>query len=144
MKIYFAGSIRGGRDDAYVYEIIIKLLKNYGEVLTEHIGDQSLSNQGEDKSHQYIYNRDIKWLHSADVLVADVSTPSVGVGYEIGTAEMLDKRILCLYKEGSLKPISVMIDGDNKLIKKIYKNVDELPDIIKEFFNTKALKELSI
>jgi nucleoside 2-deoxyribosyltransferase len=135
MKIYFAGSIRGGRDDAHIYEKIIELLKNYGEVLTEHIGDTTLSNQGEDKSHEYIYNRDMDWLRSADVLVADISTPSIGVGYEIGIAETLDKKVLCLYREGSLKPISGMINGDSSLIKKVYKNIDELSQIIKEFFD---------
>ncbi|MFA6251074.1 MAG: nucleoside 2-deoxyribosyltransferase [Candidatus Paceibacterota bacterium] len=135
MKIYFAGSIRGGRDDAHIYEKIIELLKNYGEVLTEHIGDKTLSSQGEDKSHEYIYKRDIEWLRSADVLVADISTPSVGVGYEIGIAEALNKKVLCLYREGSPKPISGMINGDYNLIKKVYKNIDELPVIIKEFFD---------
>ena len=39
MKIYFAGSIRGGRDDAVVYEAMITWLRSFGEVLTEHVGD---------------------------------------------------------------------------------------------------------
>jgi hypothetical protein len=37
MKIYFAGSIRGGREDAALYLEIIEYLKTFGEVLTEHI-----------------------------------------------------------------------------------------------------------
>lgn len=36
-KIYFCGSIRGGRDDRHIYVDIIKHLKEYGTVLTEHI-----------------------------------------------------------------------------------------------------------
>lgn len=40
--IYFCGSIRGGRDDAALYKRIIDQLKQYGEVLTEHIGDPNL------------------------------------------------------------------------------------------------------
>ena len=43
MKIYFAGSIRGGRGDAEIYAQIIEFLQGYGEVLTEHIGDTSLT-----------------------------------------------------------------------------------------------------
>ena len=40
--IYFCGSIRGGRDDAALYRRIIDQLKEYGEVLTEHVGDASI------------------------------------------------------------------------------------------------------
>ena len=40
--IYFCGSIRGGRDDTALYKRIIDQLKDYGEVLTEHIGDANL------------------------------------------------------------------------------------------------------
>lgn len=45
-KIYFAASIRGGRQDAHIYSKIVALLKNYGRVLTEHVGDQSLTAGG--------------------------------------------------------------------------------------------------
>lgn len=41
MKIYFAGSIRGGRDDASIYARLIEELKTHGEVLTEHVGFES-------------------------------------------------------------------------------------------------------
>ena len=37
IKIYFAGSIRGGREDKILYSQIIENLKKYGTVLTEHI-----------------------------------------------------------------------------------------------------------
>lgn len=47
MKIYFSGSIRGGRDDQKLYVKIIGLLSKYGEVLTKHIGDKNLSALGE-------------------------------------------------------------------------------------------------
>ena len=62
MKIYFAGSIRGGRDDAALYRQIIVMLMEYGEVLTEHGGDASLTRAGEDgPSDGAIYGRDMAW-----------------------------------------------------------------------------------
>ena len=62
MKIYFAGSIRGGRDDAALYRQIIAMLMEYGEVLTEHGGDASLTRAGEDgPSDGAIYGRDMAW-----------------------------------------------------------------------------------
>ena len=67
MKIYFAGSIRGGREDAKLYGEIIKELQLYGEVLTEHIGSAVLTPQGEtEKQENFIYRRDTAWLDQAD------------------------------------------------------------------------------
>ena len=66
MKIYFAGSIRGGREDAKLYKKIIKYLENIGQVLTEHVGDQHLNSMGEKGGIDIlIYNRDLEWLKEA-------------------------------------------------------------------------------
>ena len=108
MKIYFAGSIRGGREDKNLYSQIIKNLQKYGTVLTEHIGDQNLTDSGEDLSDKFIYERDLYWIKESDIVVAEVTQPSLGVGYEIGKAEEHGKKILCLYRENN-KRISAMI-----------------------------------
>lgn len=92
MKIYFAGSITGGRDDAALYEQIIQELGQYGQVLTEHLGLKTLTSYGEAKSAEEIYTRDVLWVREADVLVAEVTQPSLGVGYELGLAESLGKK----------------------------------------------------
>ena len=42
LKIYFCGSIRGGRQDADLYARIIKQLESYGKVLTEHVGHKDI------------------------------------------------------------------------------------------------------
>ena len=87
MKIYFAGSIRGGRDDAKIYSQIIEFLQEYGQVLTEHIGKINLNTKGESTlSDKQIHDRDMKWLLDSDLMVAEVTNPSLGVGYEIGRA----------------------------------------------------------
>ena len=46
MKIYFAGSIRGGRGDADLYAQLVTELKNHGTVLTEHVGSEELLKDG--------------------------------------------------------------------------------------------------
>ena len=72
MKIYFAGAICGGRDDAKLYEKIIAYLGGRGDVLTEHVGNIELSGKGETtKKDNEIYFRDMKWLHSADAVDAE-------------------------------------------------------------------------
>src|SRR3989344_3565629 len=98
MKIYFAVSVRAGRNDAPIYPEIIKLLKKYGEVLSERNGDPSF--HGEiNMTDKEIFDRDMDWLRSADVLVAEVTTPSLGVGYEIAAASNIRKPVLCLYRK---------------------------------------------
>ena len=116
MKIYFAGSIRGGRDDAEIYAQIIEFLQNFGEVLTEHVGSDELMDKGESHmSDKDIHNRDMGWLIESDIIIAEVTNPSLGVGYEIGRAIELNKNIVCLYRARTGKRLSAMIAGSENL-----------------------------
>lgn len=91
MKIYFAGSIRAGRGDQKIYQQLIWGLQDHGQVLTEHVGDPALTQLGDDgPSDQAIYARDMSWMADTRLMVAEVTIPSLGVGYEIGRAEALD------------------------------------------------------
>jgi hypothetical protein len=111
MKIYFGGSISGGRGDQQTYGQIIELLKQHGTVLTEHFGSASLTSSGEALADRDIHDRDLNWLQDADVLVAEVTTPSLGVGYEIGRAVEWGKWIICLYRPSPGRRLSGMIAG---------------------------------
>jgi 2'-deoxynucleoside 5'-phosphate N-hydrolase len=136
MKIYFAGSIRGGRDDKALYLKLIQHLKKYGQVLTEHVGDPSLTHFGEDgPTDSFIYDRDMGWIQQADVLVAEVSTPSLGVGYEIAQAEMFKKPILCLWRNQPGKRLSGMIGGSRKVHNVTYDTLEEATRLIDKFFS---------
>lgn len=138
MKIYFAGSIRGGRDDRELYAHLINHLKKYGTVLTEHIADQSMTAGGETLHEKIIFDRDIAWLNNADVVIAKVSTPSLGVGYELAVSQLLahlvGKRVLCLYRKDADKSLSAMIKGNKNLVVKEYTNKDMAIHHIDEFF----------
>ena len=134
MKIYFAGSIRGGRAGQENYSKIIKYLQKYGEVLTEHIGEKKLLDSGEKNiSDEEIYQRDISLLKKADVFVAEVSSPSLGVGYEIAKAEELNKDILCFHSSEN-KNISAMIRGNKNISLKAYVDLKQLYGYIDDYF----------
>ncbi len=135
MKIYFGGSITGGRQESHNYSQIIKMLSKYGNVLTEHVGKKELSDMGEDGiTHENVYERDIRWLKESDLLVADVTVPSLGVGYEIGKAEEYGKPILCLRHRNNERALSKMVSG-NKNIRLIeYDGVGELAGPLDSFF----------
>ncbi|MEP6818169.1 MAG: nucleoside 2-deoxyribosyltransferase [bacterium] len=134
MKIYFAASIRGGRDDWASYLEIVRQLREYGEVLTEHVGDAELSAAGEDIDDRNIHDRDLGWLKSSDYLVAEVTTPSLGVGYEIGKATEWGKPVLCLYRPAEGRLLSAMISGSNGVTLKEYQGPTELKEIFAQYF----------
>ncbi|XP_071165971.1 putative 2'-deoxynucleoside 5'-phosphate N-hydrolase 1 [Mytilus edulis] len=102
-EIYFGGSISGGRDDADLYARLIEQLRQYGKALTEHVGNSSVEEDEKDLSDKEIHDRDMEWLNECDYLVAEVTQPSLGVGYEIGRAVDLKKTILCLFRPQSGK-----------------------------------------
>ena len=135
MKIYFAGSIRGGRDEEENYLKIINYLGKFGEVLTEHVGHKNIEKDETKKTDNYIFERDVSWLKTSDIMVADVTVPSLGVGYEIGFAETLGIPILCLYNPKNKKSLSAMISGNKNLVWKEYNSVKEAQLLIKEFIS---------
>ena len=137
MKIYFAGSISGGRADVGFYKELIEYLKEFGQVLTEFIGNDTLLATGEAEiSDKQIHDRDLEWLMEADVLVAEVSTPSFGVGYEIGRSVENNKNILCLHKEKEGKRLSAMIAGCDNVQTEKYENLEGAKAIINHFFES--------
>ena len=130
MKIYFSGSIRGGRDDAKIYNQIITYLKKFGEVLTEHIGDSSLDSSGEKTDDTTIHDKDMEFLMDSDLVIAEVTNPSLGVGYEIGRAVENNKKVICIYREIENKKISAMILGSKGILSFKYQDLESLKKIL--------------
>jgi nucleoside 2-deoxyribosyltransferase len=137
MKIYFAGSIRGGRDDAALYQRIIVLLSEHGTVLTEHVGSKGMTPTGEEAlSDEEIYTRDMAWLTSADAVVAEVTTPSHGVGYEVAQAKAQGKPVLCIYRPSAGRRLSAMLAGDPALQCAGYESIEQLEPVLMRFLRT--------
>ena len=100
-KIYFAGSIRGGRVDADLYHRIITYIQRTDVVLTE---------QGRDRD-AHIYDQDTAWLRESDVLIGECTCPSLGVGYELAYAEAHDIPCHIFYDRGKTQ-LSAMLTGN--------------------------------
>ena len=134
-KIYFAGSIRGGRDDASLYIKIINELKQYGKVLTEHVGDENLRISGEeDKSDKFIHDRDMDWIFESEVIIAEVTTPSLGVGYEIAMALQQKKSVFCFFNKSKGKSLSAMIRGSGNIKVYEYDTFEDIQLSLSEIF----------
>lgn len=110
-KVYFAGSIRGGRDDADLYQRIIAYIQKTDTVLTEHVGNPALIKLEEGKTDKDIYNEDMSWLLESDLLIAECTNPSLGVGYELGYAEAHGKPCHIFYDRGRVH-LSAMLTGN--------------------------------
>jgi 2'-deoxynucleoside 5'-phosphate N-hydrolase len=111
MNIYFACSITGGRDFEPVYQAIVAALEERGHIIpTSHLASSEVIGLEKVVSAEDVYSRDIQWIDEAEVLVAEVSTPSHGVGYEIAYALSIGKPVLCLYQAGCR--VSKMITGN--------------------------------
>lgn len=134
MKIYFAGAIRGGREDVALYLELVELLKSYGTVLTEHVADGRLTALGEHSDDRAIYDRDLGWLKEADYLVAEVTTPSLGVGFEIAKATEWGIRVLCLFRPSAGRTLSALIAGSDRVTVRKYESVVEVEEIFERFF----------
>lgn len=130
MKIYFSGSIRGGREHQVFYRDIVEELKKYGEVLTEFVSDSNLTYRGSSLPSEEIYKLDVSLLNKCDIVVADVTVPSLGVGYEIAYAENIKKKIICLYKPDPSRELSAMIKGNPNLKLFEYNDSVEISSIL--------------
>lgn len=130
-KVYFAGSIRGGRDDAELYKRIIQFIQREHKVLTEHVGDLSLSKtEGMKDRDVAIYEQDTAWLRESDVVIAECTTSSLGVGYELAYAEKEHKPIHIFYNKTRTN-LSAMLTGNKYFVIHPYKNEEEIYPILK-------------
>ena len=111
MNIYFSCSITGGRSDQAIYQHIVAHLAAQGhDVPTAHLSRADILEEEQVIDPQEVYNRDVKWVQDCSALVAEVSTPSHGVGYEIALALFLDKPVFCCFREGV--KVSKMLTGN--------------------------------
>ena len=134
MNIYFACSITGGREFESVYQPIVRALTEAGhEVPTAHLAESGVTAVEAVIDPFDVYARDVAWIRNCDVLIAEVSIPSHGVGYEIGFALGLGKPVLALYRED--RKVSKMITGnpDPNLTVQHYQSVEEAIRRIEKF-----------
>ncbi len=134
MNIYFACSITGGREDENIYRSIVDTLLGDGHTVpTAYLSYPEVIELEAVVNPEDVYTRDIAWIDACDTLIAEVSTPSHGVGFEIAYALNNCKPVLCCYRYG--KPISKMITGNsNPLLKvKAYHTTSEATKIVRDF-----------
>ena len=142
MNIYFACTITGGREFEPVYQLIARALADDSHrVPTAHLAEAGVVALEAVIDPFEVYSRDVAWIRDSDVLVAEVSAPSHGVGYEIGYALGLGKPVLALYQEG--RKVSKMISGnpDPNLSVKSYQSPEDAVELMRVFLAGHLIRE---
>jgi hypothetical protein len=134
MNIYFACSITGGREFERIYQdLTAALLADGHEIPTAHLAESNVVALEVVAAPREVYERGVTWIRKAEALIAEVSVPSHGVGYEIAFALNEGMPVLCLHQQG--RKISKMISGNPhpKLSLQTYKEPQEAISLAREF-----------
>jgi nucleoside 2-deoxyribosyltransferase len=111
LRIYFSCSLTGGRQDQPAYAAMVKHLQDCGHnVLTAHLAEAGVMALDGAQDPVTVYERDTAWLRDCEAVIAEVSTPSHGVGFEIAYALDRDKPVLCFARADAR--VSKMITGN--------------------------------
>jgi len=128
-KVYFAGSIRGGREDAELYRRIIGYIQRTDVVLTEHIGRPDIFESEKGALDTDIYEQDTAWIRECDVLIGECTHASLGVGYELAYAESHGKPVHVFYNS-SRTVLSAMLAGNRRFHVHPYSDESEIYPLI--------------
>src|SRR5213592_809040 len=116
MRIYLACTVRGDRGGVHAGRAIFERLQQHGhEVLTTHLLADDVDASESLLSEEEVYRRDIDWLSRCDMLIAEASGSSYGVGFEVGyvlgRAAQTGQRVVLLYDRARRAAISRLIMG---------------------------------
>jgi nucleoside 2-deoxyribosyltransferase len=117
MRIYLACTVRGERGGVQAGRAICQRLQQHGhEVLTTHLLADDVEQAESALTEADVYRRDLDWLSQCDVLVAEASGSSYGVGFEVGyvtgRARETGQRVLLVYDAARHHAVSRLISGN--------------------------------
>jgi len=137
MRIYLACTVRGERGGVLAGRAICQRLQRLGhEVLTTHLLADDVDRAESALTEEQVYRRDLDWLTRCDVLIAEASGSSYGVGFEvgflIGRARQTKQRVLLVYDAARRHAVSRLITGncDDACTIFAYSSLDELSAFI--------------
>jgi nucleoside 2-deoxyribosyltransferase len=116
LRIYLACTVRGDRGAVAALRELVRTLEAKGHtVLTKHLLEDDVEASESALTERQIFDRDIAWLDACDLLIADASGSSFGVGFEVGyvvgRSDRKDQRVLLLYRADRRDVISRLIVG---------------------------------
>lgn len=133
MQIYLACTVRGERSGVLAGRAICERLLQHGhEVPTTHLLADDVDRAEAALTEAQVYQRDLDWLSRCEVLVAEASGSSYGVGFEVGyvtgRSSETGQRVLLVYDAARRDAVSRLITGncDRACTAFAYQTIDEL------------------
>jgi 2'-deoxynucleoside 5'-phosphate N-hydrolase len=117
VRIYLACTVRGDRGAAGITRALADAVEGMGHtVLTRHLLADDPDLDEARLSERAVYERDVRLLESADLLIAEASGSSYGVGFEVGyvlgRSDTTGQRVLLLYDGERRGRVSRLIVGN--------------------------------
>lgn len=117
MKIYLACTVRGDRGALGAVRALADWLEASGHtVLTRHLLADDVDVAESALTEDAVFARDLEWLTAADLLIAEASGSSYGVGFEVGyvlgRSETTGQRVVLLYDAARRAAVSRLIAGN--------------------------------
>jgi len=133
MKVYFGASISLDRSMLPVYRKVGSEIEKLGhKVLSKHVVDAKIRANGNLPADK-LFKREVKTIKQADVMVAEVTTPSWGTAFLIEQALDMGKPVLALFYKEAEHPLPLMIKGHPELYVEHY-DKDNLRAVLKRNF----------
>lgn len=128
MKVYFSASLSEEKKLKSNYQNIVKIIRSLGyqvDTLFLEINEKQTSEKKNKTYHELL-----KKLKSADIMVAEVSEPSLNLGYEISMALETNKPVLVLFSQGKTIELLEVVDNKNMIVATY--NSNNLQKVLKE------------
>ena len=135
MKIYISASIYGGRQKIEIYKKIIERLEDFSEVLNRNVIEKDVIEKEAFQNDNDIFEDLENKMRDADLILAEVTVPSLGVGYEIGFSDMIGKKIIAIYDLNDIEKVSTMIRGNERIKLIGYHKIEEITDNIERIID---------
>lgn len=116
--IYLACTVRGDRRALAAARALAEKLESAGHtVLTKHLLEDDVEGLESALTEREVFERDLRLLETADLLVAEASGSSYGVGFEVGyvlgRAGQTGQRVLLLFDRDRHGAVSRLISGNS-------------------------------
>jgi hypothetical protein len=117
VTIYLACTVRGDRAAIVVLRVLADRLERAGHtLLTRHLLADDVDAAESALNEREVFERDLRWLAAADVLIAEASGSTYGVGFEVGyvlgRSDVSAQRVLLLYDQSRRSRVSRLIAGN--------------------------------
>jgi 2'-deoxynucleoside 5'-phosphate N-hydrolase len=145
VNIYLACTVRGDRCAIDSTRALAATVESLGHtVLTSHLLSDDVELAESKLREAEVFERDLAWLAQADVLIAEASGSSFGVGFEVGyflaIAKGTGRRVLLAYDATRRDKVSRLIVGNShpNCTTYAYRDAGDLRQAVRTFLQARS------